>query len=376
MSPLVALTMSDYGNKPLFIIFSNLGLGGVQRKIVDLVNYLQKTNSQLNVYILLREKGEFDLSRDIENKRLGVIHYLDWFSIKIPFFFPIFVLYQVWQLKPRAILAFLDLCSLSAIWTKLLLFWRDLRVVISEDHYTSRVVSTYKFASIREFLIKIFYPFADKIFVCSHANKKDLMKYYKISSEKIAIIRNWTNFKRRKTENIKYDLIYTGRLVKTKNLEFLLKTLKRLKKYKKNIKLCLVGDGEERGNLESYILKNDLKENVIFLGLRDDVQSLLSQAKIFVLTSQLRAEGLPLSVLEAMAVGTPVLSRDFAGVREFLEDGKNCYLFKKEEEFIKKTIELLKDAKKRKRIEEEARNYVAKNHSSKNIRVYLEALGL
>lgn len=366
--------------QPLLILFIHLGVGGVQRKIVDIVNYLVNYRPNLPIYILLRNKESFDLSPEINNKKTKIINYEDWIraNVKVPFFFPFFIIWQIWKLKPKAILSFLDFVSLPAIWAKLLFFWRKTKLVLSEDHYASRVILTFTFGRMRSFLVKVFYPFADVIFACSQATKKDLIKSYGLPEAKIKIIRNWTTFTSRKpkTKDKKYDFIYIGRLEKTKNLGFLLKALKKLKKRKKGISLCLLGAGKEKENLAAIVQRYRLKRNVDFVEPKHEVEDFLAQTRIFVCSSQIKVEGFPLVILEAMAIGTPVLTREFAGAKESLTNGKNCYFFKTEKEFITKALWLLDNPKERGKIAAKARQYVSKNHSPQNILEYFKELDL
>ena len=77
----------------------------------------------------------------------------------------------------------------------------------------------------------------------------------------------------------------------------------------------LVGDGPERAACEAQVARAAL-EGVLFLGLRDDVGDLLAAADLLVLPSLF--EGLPLVVLEAMAVGLPVVATRIGGTVEAL----------------------------------------------------------
>jgi predicted dehydrogenase/glycosyltransferase involved in cell wall biosynthesis len=81
-------------------------------------------------------------------------------------------------------------------------------------------------------------------------------------------------------------------------------------------KLLLVGDGERRADMETMSAKRGLSGNVLFLGQRNDVPDLLAAADLFVLPSLF--EGLPLAVLEAMALGVPVIATRIGGTMEAL----------------------------------------------------------
>ena len=363
---------------PLFILFLHLGLGGVERKIVDIANLLAESQPDLPIYILLRKKTGFDSTKKIKNKRVRIINYLDWTKIRKPYFFPLFVFYHVWKLKPQAILAFLDFCSITAVWAKLFFFWRRIKVVLSEDHYASQIIALQRFAWLRHLSVRIFYPFADKIFSCTQATKKDLMVSYKIPEEKIRIIRNWTSFIGKKIIKTpkKYDLIYVGRLDRTKNVIFLLRGIQKLRENKANIRLCIVGEGEEAKYLKKFARDNQLEKNIDFVGACYQVEKLLNQSKIFVFSPKRKVEGFPLTILEAMAFGLVVLTSKFDGVKEVIESGVNGFIFDSMSDFMKKILWLLGNPSKRLAVGLKAREYVKQRHAPENIKDYLKELGL
>lgn len=87
---------------------------------------------------------------------------------------------------------------------------------------------------------------------------------------------------------------------------------------------ALVGDGPERGKLETYVKEMNLEKRLVFLGYREDIQEILSGCDLFVLPSLY--EGLPLAILEAMAAGKPVIASDINGTDEIINDGKTGIL--------------------------------------------------
>jgi glycosyltransferase involved in cell wall biosynthesis/serine acetyltransferase len=91
-----------------------------------------------------------------------------------------------------------------------------------------------------------------------------------------------------------------------------------------NVRFLLIGDGQERARLEEMTAQLNLSENILFLGRRDDVSNLLACCDMFVLPSW--AEGLPNSVLEAMAARLPVVATKVGGIPELIEDGVNGLL--------------------------------------------------
>ncbi len=89
-------------------------------------------------------------------------------------------------------------------------------------------------------------------------------------------------------------------------------------------RLLLVGEGELRSELEEEVRALGLAGKVSLLGLRVDIPEVLSAADVFVLSSDW--EGNPLSVMEAMAAGRPVISTAVGGVPELVEEGKSSLL--------------------------------------------------
>jgi glycosyltransferase involved in cell wall biosynthesis len=86
-----------------------------------------------------------------------------------------------------------------------------------------------------------------------------------------------------------------------------------------DVTLVLVGDGPEDAALRRQAQRLDIVERVVFLGFRTDIPELLSSCDLFVLPSML--EGLPLSILEAMAAGRAVVATTVGGIPEAVENG-------------------------------------------------------
>jgi glycosyltransferase involved in cell wall biosynthesis len=89
-------------------------------------------------------------------------------------------------------------------------------------------------------------------------------------------------------------------------------------------RLVLVGEGPEQANIEALIAAEDLGAVVRLAGLRRDVPRLLGAADVFLLTSI--SEGIPLTVIEAMAAGLPVVATDVGGMREVVQEAETGLL--------------------------------------------------
>lgn len=118
-------------------------------------------------------------------------------------------------------------------------------------------------------------------------------------------------------------LIAVGRLAAPKDWSTLLSALTSLDS-EAFAELAIVGDGPERERVEDELARRSLEGRVRLLGERDDVPRLLAEADVFLLAS--RSEGLPLSVIEAMAAGLPIVASDVGGLKELVRDGETGVL--------------------------------------------------
>ncbi len=115
-----------------------------------------------------------------------------------------------------------------------------------------------------------------------------------------------------------------GRLTAQKAHDVFLQAAARIKRRSRRARFIIVGDGELREQLEQQARHLGLSGEVRFTGYRRDVPSLLSLFDVFVLSS--RFEGLPLSILEAMAARKPVIATCVDGVPEAVVDGETGWL--------------------------------------------------
>jgi glycosyltransferase involved in cell wall biosynthesis len=117
-------------------------------------------------------------------------------------------------------------------------------------------------------------------------------------------------------------LIMVARFEEPKNHGALFEALQALRD--QNWHLELVGDGPNFEKMKSLALGLKLAEKVTFVGASDNVPESLSRSDVLLLVS--RWEGLPLTILEAMRAGLPVIASDVGGVRETVADGETGYL--------------------------------------------------
>ncbi len=151
-------------------------------------------------------------------------------------------------------------------------------------------------------------------------------------------------------------LVYTGRLAPEKNLPFLLKAFRGLLEAVPNAHLLLVGDGPEREKLEEQALESGCGERIHFVGRvpYEELPNYLTMCDVFVTASV--SEVHPLSVIEAMAAGLPVMGIQSVGVGDTVKDGVSGYLSSEDlAAFTAKLTRLCLDESARQRTGQQAR---------------------
>jgi len=114
------------------------------------------------------------------------------------------------------------------------------------------------------------------------------------------------------------NLLAVGRLVHQKDYQVLVAAMRQVADADPTIRCRIAGEGPERPMIEAAVNRHGLEDHVELLGTRTDVDQLLADADIFVSSSA--SEGLPVSVLEAMATGLPVICTDVGDVRVAVPD--------------------------------------------------------
>lgn len=137
--------------------------------------------------------------------------------------------------------------------------------------------------------------------------------------------RIWQRAEARRDLKTKHSkrVIMVARLEAAKDHETLLRSMELVRNVIPDAEVLLVGDGPRRYELEQ--LAASLNCGAIFLGSRSDVPELLGEAEVFVLSTH--TEGLPVSIIEAMASGLPVVASDIPPCREVLDGGRGGILF-------------------------------------------------
>lgn len=224
-----------------------------------------------------------------------------------------------------------------------------------------------------------------KIIVGTTAVKEDVKRYDHVPEKKIEIIpygidtELFTEEHERSKirENIGLNPVdfvvgNVARLEKAKGQEFLIKAIRLLKDKGLSVKCLIVGSGTLEGELKDMVGRLGIESDVIFLGTRQDLPQLFSAMDVFVFPSLW--EGLPLSLLSAMAAGLPVITTYVGGIKDIIVDGRNGIVIPISDplaiaDAIEKTF---KETELRRRLSEYGRREVIQHHSAKAMTKRLE----
>ena len=161
----------------------------------------------------------------------------------------------------------------------------------------------------------------------------------------------------RKELNIPEDafVLYSiGELIKRKNHKFVIDALKEELVNNPNLYYVIAGNGKLTDYYKDYLHENGLDNKVILLGFRKDARKLMYGMDVFVFPSY--QEGLPVSVIEAMSAGLPIIATDIRGNHDLIQSSKNGYLYTVNDTntFIKEVHTLMNNIEIRKELGNQA----------------------
>ena len=250
--------------------------------------------------------------------------------------------------------------SWSAILTKLI--YRK-RLVVRTGYMLSIHFAKRNPKSKRKWLMKsiegLAYKLANAIITSSQINFEYVERNYHPRRSHI-LIPNYVEtdiFKPMDIAKRKGSICFVGRLTQQKNLFALLEALQGLP-----YTLSIIGSGEQREQLKQFANENGIK--VKFLGNipNHELPKILNEHELFVLPSLW--EGMPKTLLEAMACGLPVMGTNIDGIREVIKHGENGILCDTNSKSIREAIiSVMEEKELKERLRESARRTVVQSYS-------------
>ncbi len=174
-----------------------------------------------------------------------------------------------------------------------------------------------------------------------------------------------------------FNMIYVGRISIEKSIDILIKAMRIVTMDHPKVRLFLVGDGPAVSELKKEARKYKLQDNIVFMGkIRHDMlisTQLLKGFDAFVTAS--KTENQPISVMEAMAAGLPILGVDMLGVPELAIHGRNGLIAEPDDyvQFAHNIIHMIKNPDVRKQMSEESLRIIS-GHSLDTVASELEGM--
>ncbi len=204
---------------------------------------------------------------------------------------------------------------------------------------------------------------SDNVVAVSSSVKKQIVSEAFLPEQKVVVIHNGIhppsiNLNLQKNSN-NVEILYVGRILREKGLFALVDVLEKLISLDLEVNLNLVGEGNDTEALKKYVSDKSLIKYINLEGKLSytDVINRMAQADIFVLPS-LRVEGFPMTIVEAMFAGLPVVASDIGGNADAVVDGDTGYLVEpgNVDSLTEKLEQLVKNKDERLRMGKNAQN--------------------
>ncbi len=315
--------------KILFIL-PHLSFGGAQRVAVNLINKLPEEYVP-SLFLINAEGPLLDyLKKDIE-----IIYATGTHAKDAVFELRNLIIKNNYDLAftMKGYLGLVVALALSLSRTKTPLVYREVIHQSSSSLYEK--VSWLK-RHFRKKYLRYVYRKASMVIVPSNEMVSDLASNYKIGKEKIRVIHNpvdYEEIQNKSAETVEHGFFNTkvpvvvgmGRLTRQKDFYTLIKAVKLVNDEGTQVRLALIGEGEEKEKLHKLVIDLGVEKEVVFLGFQENPYKYIARADIFVLSSFY--EGFPNSLLEAMACGVPVISTNCSsGPAEIINHYENGIL--------------------------------------------------
>jgi len=317
--------------QPIIFLINSLSSGGAEKVLSVIVSELVKQDFEVEIIFL--EKNEFySLPREVKKTYLSNFDGKESGIRKL-----LYILLLAWKLKKYILKNDIKLIQshiYRANYVNVLasLFGAGQKTQLITAGRISRYTELGFIGKINLALIGWLYKKANLLILKSFGMQEDMQKLFNFQVPQI-VINNPYNIKlieKLSQEPVVFEfkkekkyLISVGRLIKLKRNHEIIEVLKELHE---DIELIFLGDGDEKGSLQSLVKSYSLENRVHFLGQVSNPYKYISKADIFISCSE--SEGFPNVLVEAMICGTAVVSSDcISGPREILGDDKYGLLF-------------------------------------------------
>ncbi|MEG1847560.1 MAG: glycosyltransferase [Lachnospiraceae bacterium] len=340
---------------------SSLRKGGAERVFANLAEYFYSKGYQVTVVTQYISDNEYSINPGIQ-RTISDIEETECSRFRIINFYRRFIkLRRIWmQIRPNLVFSCIGKNNFMAIATTL---FSKIKVVVS---IVGEPTAEYDTKGMR-LTAKLLFRQADGIVFQTQDAKAFFPKYLQ---KKAIILPNSLNplfIQERYTGVRDKQIVTVGRLDGNKNQKMLIEAFAGIEKKYPDYSVVCYGGGESRDKLTALIERLGLRNRVQLPGVTTDIVSAIRKSTLFVLTSD--TEGMPNALIEAMALGLPVISTDCpcGGPRELITHGKNGMLIPvRGTETLTRTLDtLLSDAQLREQLGKNAAQIQERLHPDK-----------
>ena len=292
-------------------------------------NYLIKENNDVEILTVFNSEVEYKLDSNICVSSLEN-NYIDLhkFNVKKGNISKLFMFFKraklikkkIKKINPDIIISFLPYTSFL--------------VLKSANKIKKPIIVSVRNDPKEEYKSKVYNLFMKKLYPKASGfvfQTEDAKDYFKdIINVRTKIIPNPINplFMDAYKGKRKKEIVSVGRLCSQKNHEMIIKAFSKIANKYPEYNLIIYGEGDLRESLENLITNENLENKVFLPGIENDIKSKIYNSSLFILSSNY--EGMPNALMEAMALGLPVISTDCpcGGPKFLIDNGKNGILVK------------------------------------------------
>lgn len=339
--------------KKIIFVSKALWIGGIETALVNLLNNIDYDKYDVTCLVL---KAELDMADRINpNCRLLVIDRDQCITFK--YYYKYKRLYHLTEeSESPSKLHQLLMWSVPAIrWAENRLYINYIRNLMKNEIFdtaiiysdvvaeptiraikASRYLMFYHHGAMRRvYHDKIGYKKCEKIIAVSDNQADELKKFVPEYAEKIIAIHNLTNYEEIRNKSLmpieekfskdKFNIVSCGRISREKGMDLAVKACAKLVADGfDNIKWWIVGGGPAEAEVRNLISELNMENYVVMVGMKSNPYPYIKQADLYVQPS--RFEGYPMTILEALVLGQPVISTNNNGAKEIITDGINGVL--------------------------------------------------
>lgn len=325
-------------------IMPDLELAGAQTMLENLTMELNK-NPDNNIQIIVFYNNETAISDRLKKNNIKINYLNKKKGFDISIFFKIAKIIK--KFNPDVIHTHRYTLAYVSIALKMVMKSKSIKIVhtvhnVAEKEVPKKIQTIYKKLFIKQNIIPV--AISEKV-------KSSMIKLYKLEEKNIPIVYNGIDLNKciKKVEyKSNNKILHVGRFSEQKNhleiIDIFYNTLKK----NQSLNLYLVGTGELLGEIKQKVKDLKIEDKVTFLGSVESSFKIMSESDIFILPS--KWEGMPMTLIEAMATGLPCIAYPVGGISDMIGDNIDGFLPSNSKEFEEDILKLVEDTALRERI--------------------------